>query len=202
LCVSAPASYAQARIWLDERVRFDPDKLSVAIYNMPFLYRLHSEHILSIKQLRHTLQLIVTKHLSLRTSLIFDTEKNALIQRITDFNDDYRQMFTFTESIFDTDEELIDIMYNEKGNSQVFNLAEGLVFRCHLAHYKEISSNDFLTDKDAIIFNFHHALFDFPSMNVFLHDLDKVYTTNQLSRDDDSVLSYLDCKYEYFLFSI
>ena len=35
-----PASYAQARIWLDERIRFDPDKPSVAIYNMPFLYRL------------------------------------------------------------------------------------------------------------------------------------------------------------------
>ncbi len=169
---------------------------------MPFLYRLHSEHTLSIQQLRYALQLIVTKHLSLRTSFIFDTEKNALIQRITDFNDDYRQVFTFTESIFDTDEELIDIMYNEKGNSQVFNIAQGLVFRCHLAQYKEISSNDLLTDKDAIIFNFHHALFDFPSMNVFLHDLDKAYKTNQLSNDDDSDLRYLDCKCQYFLLSI
>ena len=38
----------------------------------------------------------------------------------------------------------------------------------------------FFADKDAIIFNFHHALFDFPSMNVFLHDLDQAYTTGQL----------------------
>ncbi|UJR38884.1 hypothetical protein I4U23_031552 [Adineta vaga] len=34
----APASYAQARIWLDEKVRFDPDNPQVAIYNMPFIY--------------------------------------------------------------------------------------------------------------------------------------------------------------------
>jgi NRPS condensation-like uncharacterized protein len=192
--LEAPGSYAQTRIWLDERIRFDFDKSSVAIYNMPFLYRLCFEHTLSIKHLRHALQLIVTRHPSLRTSLIFDTEKNALIQRITDFNDDYRQMFTFTESTFDTDEQFIHIMHDEKRNSQLFNLAQGLVFRCHLVHHKQISSNDLLTDKDAIIFNFHHALFDFPSMDVFLHDLDQAYTTGQLTIDDTTVPHYLDCK--------
>jgi len=93
-------------------------------------------------------------------------------------------------------------MHNEKSNSQLFNLAEGLVFRCHLVHHNQISSNNLLTDKDLIIFNFHHALFDFPSMNVFLYDVDEAYKTNQLSRDDDSVLRYLDCKCEYFLDSI
>ncbi|CAF1590206.1 unnamed protein product, partial [Adineta steineri] len=38
----APASYAQARIWLDERIRFDSKSPQVAIYNMPFLHRLSS----------------------------------------------------------------------------------------------------------------------------------------------------------------
>ena len=85
-------------------------------------------------------------------------------------------------ALSNTDEQLIDIMHNEKGNSQLFNLAQGLVFRCHLVYYKEISSDGFLSDKDALIFNFHHALFDFPSMNVFLHDLDQVYKTSQLSK--------------------
>ena len=55
----APTSYAQARIWLDERIRFDPDKPQVAFYNMPFVYRLSSQHTLSVKQLHHALQLIV-----------------------------------------------------------------------------------------------------------------------------------------------
>jgi hypothetical protein len=155
-----------------------------------------------IKQLRHDLQLIVTKHLSLRTSLIFNTECNRLVQRIIDSNNSTQQLFTFIQSTFDTNEQLIDIMHDEKRNSQLFNLAQGLVFRCHLVHHKQISSNDLLTGKDAIIFNFHHALFDFPSMNVFLHDLDQAYTTGQLSRDDESVLRYLDCKCEYFLLFI
>ncbi|CAF4360859.1 unnamed protein product, partial [Adineta steineri] len=50
-----PASFAQARIWLDERIRFDPDKPQIAIYNMPFVYRLQPGHTLSTKQLCHAL---------------------------------------------------------------------------------------------------------------------------------------------------
>ena len=85
-------------------------------------------------------------------------------------------------------------MYNEKCNSQLFDLSQGLVFRCHLVYHKQISSNHLLTDKDAVIFNFHHALFDFPSMKVFLHDLNQAYTTGQLTNDDDTALRYLDCE--------
>ncbi|CAF4145005.1 unnamed protein product, partial [Adineta steineri] len=65
LCLNAPASFAQARIWLDERIRFDPDKPQVAIYNMPFVHRPQSGHTLSIKQLHQALQLTVDKHPSL-----------------------------------------------------------------------------------------------------------------------------------------
>jgi NRPS condensation-like uncharacterized protein len=169
---------------------------------MPFLYRLCSGHTLSIKQLRHALQLIVTKHPSLRTALIFDTEKNRLMQRIVDSNNNEKQIFTFVESTFENDEQLTGIIYNEKRSPQLFNLTEGLVFRCHLLHQKQISSNDLLCDKDVIIFNFHHALFDFPSMNLFLRDLNQAYTTGQLFTNDGNTVRYLDCKSEYFLLSI
>ncbi|CAF4318955.1 unnamed protein product, partial [Adineta steineri] len=54
--VTAPASFSQARIWLDERSRFDLDKPQTAIYNMPFVYRLQPDHTLSIKQLRLALR--------------------------------------------------------------------------------------------------------------------------------------------------
>ncbi len=168
---------------------------------MPFLYRLSSGHTLSTRLLHHALQLILTKHLSLRTSLTFDTQTNQLIQRIITSNDNSKQLFTFTQSTFETDEQLNDIMYYEKSNSQLFDLAQGLVFRCHLIHYKNISSNDLLTQKDALIFNFHHTLFDYPSMNIFLHDLYEAYTTSQLTNDDDTTLRYLDCEYEYIFFS-
>jgi hypothetical protein len=124
------------------------------------------------------------------------------MQRIINSNDNTKQPFTFIESTSDTDEQLIDIMHDEKRNSQLFNLAQGLVFRCHLVHHKQIPSNDLLTDKDAIIFNFHHALFDFPSMDVFLHDLDQAYTTGQLTTDDTTLPNYLDCMSHDFFFAL
>jgi NRPS condensation-like uncharacterized protein len=198
----APTSFAQARIWLDERIRFHPDKLMVAIYNMPFIYRLYPGHMLSIKQLHHALQLIVTKHQLLRTSLNFDSAKNILTQRIIDLNDNDNKLFAFIESTFETEEQLNNIIHDEKRNSQHFNLAQGLVFRCHIVYYKQISSNDLLSDKDALIFNFHHALFDFPSMNVFLNDLNQAYSIGQLTTDDNTLFRYLDCEYDYLFFSI
>ena len=163
---------------------------------MPFLYRLSRHHTLSIKQLRHALHLIVTKNLSLRTALVFDIQKNLLMQNIiSSDDDDDKQLFTFIESTFTTDEQLIHIMYNEKHNVHLFDLAQGLVFRCHLVYHQQISSNDILCHNDAIIFNFHHALFDVPSMNIFLHDLHQAYTTDQLTNNDDTtILHYLDCK--------
>ena len=193
----APASYAQARIWLDERIRFDSDKPVAATYNMPFLYRLTSQHTLSIQQLRQALRLLLVKHLSLRTALIFDERKNLLIQRVTDFDDDEddaKQLFTFTQSIFETDEQLAHIMHEEKRNARLFDLAQGLVFRCHIVYYKQISPNNLLCDKDVVMFNFHQASFDFRSIDVFLHDLEKVNSTDELSINDDITLRYLDCK--------
>jgi hypothetical protein len=124
------------------------------------------------------------------------------MQRIMDLNDNNKQLFTFTQSTFENDQQLNDFMYYEKSNSQLFDLVQGLVFRCHLLHYKDLSSNDHLTDKDALIFNFHHALFDCPSMDVFLHELDQAYTTSELPTDDDTTLRYLDCAYEYLFFSV
>ncbi|CAF4175047.1 unnamed protein product, partial [Adineta steineri] len=191
----APASFAQARIWLDERIRFDPDKPQIAIYNMPFVYRLQPGHTLSIKQLHQALHLTVNNNPSLHTSLIFDTEINQLIQRVITRKDNYTDMFSFIESTYETDEQLNQILHDERRNPHLFDLVQGLVFRCHIIYYKQISSNHLLSHKDLLIFNFHHALFDFPSMNIFLHDLNQAYTTGQLLYDDNTNLRYLDCKY-------
>ncbi|CAF3951285.1 unnamed protein product, partial [Adineta steineri] len=189
-----PSSFAQARIWLDERIRFDPDKPQIAIYNMPFVYRLQPGHTLSIKQLRQALHLTVNKHHSLHTSLHFDIEKNLLMQRLITHQDKNKNnnMFSIIETTYETDEQLNEILHDEIRNPRLFDLAQGLVFRCHLVYYKQISSNDLLSDKDLLIFTFHHALFDFPSMNIFLHDLNEAYTTSQLLYNDNTILRYLD----------
>jgi hypothetical protein len=194
--VIAPASYAQAGIWDDEENRSDSKKPQLAIYNMPFLYRLSPNHTLSTQKLRHALQLVVNKHKSLRTSLTVDTECNLLIQRIINATGNNKNiLFTFIESVFETDEQLTHIMHDEQAAFEHFNLTHGLVFRCHIVYYKQISKINLLGDKDALIFNFHHALFDFPSMDIFLDDLNQAYTTGHLPMNDNTSLRYLDCKY-------
>ena len=118
------------------------------------------------------------------------------MQQIIDFSQNNNTLFAFIESTYTTHEQLNHILYEEKYNPQLFDVAQGLVFRCHLVYYKQISSNHLLSHKDLLIFNFHHALFDFPSMKVFHHDLNQAYTTGQLLYDDNTNLRYLDCKYK------
>ncbi|CAF1465419.1 unnamed protein product [Adineta steineri] len=188
----APASFAQALLWHNESILFTPHMSQVPIYNMPFVYSLDSHHTLSVQHLRHALQLIVTKHQSLRTSLIFHTENNRLMQQIISLNQNDNTLFTFIESTYTTHKQLNHIIHEEKYNPQLFDVAQGLVFRCHLVHYKQISSDNVLSNKDLIIFNFHHAFFDFSSMKILLHDLNLAYTTDQLIYGDDTNLRYLD----------
>ncbi|UJR06586.1 hypothetical protein I4U23_010870 [Adineta vaga] len=190
----APASYAQARIWLGEQMRFDLDQPQVAIYNMPFIYHLSTNNTISVKQLQHALYLTIDKHFALHTAFIFDTNKNILMQRIIDVTTDQKTLFTFIESTYETQEQLNNIIHEEKRNPRLFSLNQGLVFRCHLVYYKHISSDHLLHHKDIIIFNFHHAAFDFPSTDIFLHDLNQAYTTSQLLNDnnDETNLRYLD----------
>ncbi|CAF1544660.1 unnamed protein product, partial [Adineta steineri] len=188
----APASFAQALQSYNESIHYTPHISQVPIYNIPFVYSLDSHHTLSVQHLRHALQLIVTKHQTFRTSLIFHTENGGLMQRIVDLSHSSNSLLTFIESTYTTHEQLNHIIHEERHNPHLFDLAQGLVFRCHIVYYKQISSDQLLSDKDLLIFNFHHALFDFSSMNIFLHDLNQAYTTGQLLYDDNTNLRYLD----------
>jgi hypothetical protein len=202
LSVIAPASYAQFHMWHDDQIRFHSDQPQMAIHNMPFLYRLSLSHTLSVNQLQQALFQVIIKHSSLRTSLVFNKAQNLLMQKVINTKNNNNKLFSFIESTFDTDEQLNNITHDEYRNNQHFDPAQGLVFRCHILYYKQISLNNMLSDKDAIIFNFHHAFFDLSSINLFLHDLDQAYTTNKLTNDNNTILRYLDCEYKYIWFSI
>ena len=186
-----PASFAQARIWLDERARFDPNNPKVAIYNMPFLFHIEFGS-LSLARLRRALQLVIMKHQSLRTALYFDSDKQQLMQRIVEPTEN-QELFVFVETTIEMNDEcLMTIMHDERGNPFHFNLAQGLVCRLHII--RRSSKSDCLVTGDSIILNFHHALFDFPSMVTLYRDLDQAYRTGQLEFSDENELRYLDCK--------
>ncbi|CAF1578576.1 unnamed protein product, partial [Adineta steineri] len=189
-----PASHAQHQIWHDEERRLHVDGPQLTTYNMVFCYRLSVDHTLSLQRLRYALDLVVDKHQFLRTALIFDTTKNILTQRIVDQQNHENNRFSIVESVYETDEQLYEIIHNETHNPHVFDLAQGLVFRCHIVRYKQVCTNDLISNNDIIIFNFHHASFDCPSIKIFLHDLHQAYTTSQLPNDDNTNnrLRYLD----------
>lgn len=190
----APASYAQSRIWFDQQIHFDHEQAHMAIYNRPYFYHLDLGNSLSITKLYQALQEVVIKHPSLRTALVFDTDKNLLMQRIIDLNDHNNTLFQFIASTYQTDEELNEITDDERRNHGHFNLARGLVFRCHIVYHQQIPSNDLIKERDVLIFNFHHAVFDPTSIHTFLADLNVAYNTDRLEKDDGISLRYIDCE--------
>ncbi len=161
---------------------------------MPFLFHLSSGS-LSITKLRHALQLLIIKHQALRTALYFDDHKQQLMQHILQPTNN-QEFFTFLDTTCDMNKEsLMKIMHDERGNPSHFDLARGVVCRLHIV--RRSSKTDMIVAGDSMILNFHHALFDFPSMIVFLRDLNQAYVTGELEFNDQSELRYLDCKLIY-----
>ena len=187
--VLAPASYAQALVWTDLK------KTQLPLNSVSFSYRLSSDANLSIMQLRQALELVVIKHESLRTALIFDVNKNVVMQQIidTDHNNS-KELYTFMESFVENDVELKNILHDELINPNYFDLERGLVFRCHIVRSKRNHGNDLLYAGDVLCFTFNPVLIDCPSMKTFLHDLDEAYTMEALTYDHNLILRYIDCE--------
>ena len=144
---------------------------------MPFLYRLCSDETLSTARLHKAIQQVVIKHQSLHTSLVFNKENNLLIQKLVDITDNNDNLFEFIESTFETDEQLNNIMHVEQYDPQLFDLSQGLVFRCHIRLLQtNIFKSIFFPTKMHLSSIFIMLCSIFPSMNIFLHDLNQAYT--------------------------
>ncbi|CAF1547888.1 unnamed protein product, partial [Adineta ricciae] len=159
---------------------------------MPFVYRLTTAHTLSPEHLRRALQHIIRRHQALRTSILLDAENDLFIQHIMSEEQGQNNTFSFVESTYETDEQLKNIVHDEQTNCHHFDLSRGVVFRFHIVYHKQKPSSEVLSMNDVLIFNFHHAIFDLASMDIFLDDLNRAYTTGQLANDDRPALRYLD----------
>ena len=62
---------------------------------MPFVYRLCPGDVLSTTRLHQALQKLIIKHQSLRTSLVFDTQTNMLMQRIIHPNENFNKSIIY-----------------------------------------------------------------------------------------------------------
>ncbi|UJR17611.1 hypothetical protein I4U23_004507 [Adineta vaga] len=184
--IEGEASYAQERIWLDEQMRFskEDENNRLAIYNMPYLYKIRKDHgkEISIDYLRRSLEFLLEKHSVLRTALIYSSKDNCLKQRIQPLTSTC-YIFEMTTIVDDYENELRKILNNEQ-TTNYFNLKQGLVFRCHLI--KQVKNND-----DYIIFNIHHIAFDGYSFDIFLNDFQMVFYHEKFHLSEQS-LNYID----------
>ncbi|CAF2917639.1 unnamed protein product [Rotaria sp. Silwood2] len=181
-----PASYAQERIWLDEQVRFDQHKASIAMYNLPFVFKLESGQ-LSIQRLRQALRLVISKHSTLRTALQFHDD--CLWQHILSIDE---QNFEFKESSILNDERLTSIVIDEETNRSLFNTEQGRTVRLHIVRqHSDNEMEDKLVSNDIIIFNFHHSAFDGSSIKPFFTDFADAYCNQKLAPFDSNAMTYL-----------
>ena len=179
-----PASFAQTRLYLDERLRFGNRSDTVAIYHIPIVLEIVHGSI-SLARLHRALQTIVEKHKVLRTRLMFNEEENDLRQEIIETSP-----FEFILTTVTSDKQLDQIILDEETNSELFDLSEGRVFRCHAIRRSINSTEDLLMSSDTLIFNFHHVAFDGESTDLFFEDLRTAYSTEKSLQA--SVFDYID----------
>ncbi|CAF4214875.1 unnamed protein product, partial [Adineta steineri] len=187
------ASFAQERIFLDEKVRFSSD---IAIYNELSTLEVVQGSIL-LNRLLQAFRYVLNKHKILRTSLMFSNDDGSLKQYITDIH----RIFTITmNKTFENENELQDIIYQTTINPNLFDLSTGRVFHAEIVRYQislnenenENNSNEFITNSDVLLIAFHHAAFDRASSSIFFNDLCSAYNTNAISIEDDESLQYID----------
>ncbi|CAF1595867.1 unnamed protein product [Adineta ricciae] len=183
------ASFAQERIFIDERVRFSN---KIAIYNEMVVVR-PVKGSLSISRLLRALRTVLEKHHILRTCLILDNSENKLRQCITDRH----HTFSFTnEQTFETDNELNSLIYKGKVHRDRFDLLSGRIFDCQVLRKRQLFNANYdteqITDSDVLIFGFHHTVCDRLSFQNFLKVLSLAYNNHEICSEEKQPLQYID----------
>ena len=177
-----PASFAQTRLYLDERLRFGNTTQTVAIYHIPIVLDIVQGSI-SLRRLHRALGAIIKKHEALRTRLVFN--ENELRQEILEY-----ASTNIISTTVNSEKPLDQILYDEETNETFFDPSEGRVFRCHAIRRSINSNEDLLMPSDVVIFNFHHIAFDGESVDLFCEDLRIAYSTDQSLKP--SIFDYID----------
>ena len=184
------ASFAQQRLWMDEQIRFNNSMAKqTSVYNEILAFKLSSFTPLSIHRLHQALELIVTKHVTLRTALIYDEDK--LIQKALPISDD---IYNIEVTYVTNDTHLKEILYDEETNRSLFDLEQGQVFRCHILRHSSNNEDDSnLYQNDIIIFNSHHMATD-GSSNDNIHQRSSIKLSQQqeLPYNNEDNITYLD----------
>lgn len=167
------ASYAQQRIWLAEKMRFNPTTSgTLCVYNTLLPLFLTSGSM-SIAKIRTALNAVIEQHPILRTAVFFNTITGVLEQKIMPNTDD-RFSFVITRDI--QSEEHLDALLQAEVITAFSKLDQGLVVRCHLFQRSDNEKDsEHLYKGDLILFAFHHIAFDLSSAKPFILTFTEAY---------------------------
>ncbi len=148
---------------------------------------------LSTGRLQRALQYLISKHKTLRTSLIMNNDDNTLKQYITDEH----QIYTLVdEQIFKNEIELRDIIYQTAISPDLFDLSNGRVFHCQIVRQQKSADQQYeteiITNADIFIITFHHVAFDLLTSQIFLNDLCNAYNSDETWSENRELLEYID----------
>ncbi|CAF3980841.1 unnamed protein product, partial [Adineta steineri] len=195
-CSQGAASFAQERIWLDEKIHHDPF-ISPAMHNfvLPWVVKHGS---MSIERIRSAIVAVLEQHEILRTAIYFDENRNILVQAVhsVDKNDAYS--FEITANDIQSFDEVADLLRNESVK-HFAELEQGLVVRCHLVKMGSDDDMDKLYPQDLVIFIFHGVAFDYISISPFLVAFTKAYDQMELDVERLQYISFSLYEHQQFV---
>ena len=153
-----PLSFNQERLWLLNQLK--PNSSS---YNIPFAFHISGE--LCIDFLEKSIQILLQRHESLRTTFTLDVSNKA-IQVINNLPDEVLQFIDLTsQSSSDSEEKATKLIRQEAQSS--FDLSKGPLFRVKLL---KISDLEYI-----LLINVHHIVFDGWSEGVLFREISTLY---------------------------
>lgn len=153
-----PLSFAQQRLWfLDQLEPGNP------VYNIPLVLRI--EGSLDLAVLARTLNEIVRRHESLRTSFI-EVEKQPVQQIAATLNIEL-PLIDLTVLADETLRGRRAQLWMQREVARGFVLSQAPLLRCHLLHLDE--------QVYQLVLVIHHSIFDGWSAQVFLRELHQIY---------------------------
>ncbi|CAF1463212.1 unnamed protein product [Adineta steineri] len=187
VCSQGAASFAQERIWLDEKFHHN-SPMSPAMHN--FVLPLVIEHgSMSIERIRSAIVAVLEQHEILRTAIYFDENRNMLVQAVRSMDNNDAYSFEITANDIHSPDEVADLLRNE--SVQHFaELEQGLVVRCHLVKVGSDDDMGKLYPHDLVIFIFHGVAFDYNSIGSFLVAFTKAYDQMELDVEGLQYISF------------
>ncbi|WP_236143257.1 non-ribosomal peptide synthetase [Nostoc sp. CMAA1605] len=174
-----PLSFAQQRLWFLDQLQPHSNA-----YNL--VYNFEIQGLLNIPALERSIAEIIERHDILRTNFqMVDGEPTQII-RDSNFNLSVIDLQSLSDE--HQEREIAEITKQEAEIS--FNLAEDVLFRVKLIRWNQ--------EKNLLLFNIHHIIFDGWSFSILVAELEELYTA--YSQGLISPLTKLSIQYSDFSF--